>query len=101
MIKWHSIPLDRIIQDASKSDKNVMTAIKIFVEWCSKKDWRMRLDWLTSNMLSCTRKFQKERNVLAATPRLFESYFRDLFDTDAVKQFYDIHEHVEIEDGGT
>ena len=96
MLQWHTAPLERIIKGASGSPIVVMTAINIFLEWCSKEDWRMRLDWLKSRLLPSTKEGSRSGNQLETA----RQYFERLFDTDAVKRFYNIFENVKIDGGG-
>lgn len=43
LVKWHAIPLRRIINDHRHSAKIVSAAFNTFFEWCNKEDCQIRL----------------------------------------------------------
>ncbi|XP_028395044.1 midasin-like isoform X2 [Dendronephthya gigantea] len=94
MISWHSIPLKRVIKGARKSPNNVMTAIILFLEWCSKKDWITRVDrlkhWLHS--VNGREEFTCELNML-------EVCLHKLFQSEAARQTYKLYDDLETKFG--
>ncbi len=96
MLTWHSTPLERVIEDARKSAKDVRTAIDTFLEWCSKEDWRVRLHWLKSRLL-CSR---KEGDSFASELEGVDRFLERFFNSELVELLYDIYKEVEMKCGG-
>lgn len=91
MISWHSMPLKRILKGARKSSSAVMTAINIFLEWCSKKDWVTRLHrlkhWLVHSV--------NENKEFICELNMVEFCLQRLFQSEAAELAYNLYENLE------
>ena len=91
MINWHALPLERIIEDANRSPMDVGMAIHLFLEWCCKADWRARLHWLKSKLLSSKRESSQLAYELDLIEQLVERFFHGgIFD-----ELHDVYEKLE------
>lgn len=91
MITRHAFPLERIIEDANRSPMDVIAAINVFLEWCSKADWRTRLRWLKSRLLSS----RKEGSQLTSELDLIEQLLERLFHGRMFEELRDVYEKLE------
>ncbi|CAB3997411.1 PREDICTED: uncharacterized protein LOC107342904 [Paramuricea clavata] len=93
MITWHATPLEILIEDISKSPlRDVRIVINIFLEWCSKEDWRTRLDWLKSSLLPS--RIGSDR--FTSESEIADYCLQKLFESKVVKLLYDIYGKLEM-----
>ena len=93
LITCHALPLERIIEDANRSPVEVNTAINVFLEWCSRSDWRARLCWLKSRLLSC----RKESCQLYSELHFVEQFVERFFLGGIFDEFRDVHKKLETQ----
>ena len=91
MINWHALPLERIIEDANRSPMDVGMAIHLFLEWCCKADWRARLHWLKSKLLSS----KKETSQLTYELDLIEQLLERFFHGGILNELLDVNKKLE------
>ena len=93
LITCHALPLERIIEDANRSPAEVNAAANVFLEWCSRSDWRARLHWLKSRLLSS----RKESCQLYSELHFVEQFLERLFLGGIFDELRDVHEKLETQ----
>ena len=90
MIQRQAIPLIKIMQGTLSSERDVGIAITLFLEWCNRYDWQLRLQWLQSYLNSTQQSCHFD-----GTCNVAQYSFQAVLDSHLFKQLYSVYEILE------